>query len=215
MIVFFDFDDVLFHTNQFRKDLKGVFKEQGITEEFFVQSYIAIKKSFSGGKMRTYDFDRHVKELHGYTSFDEKKLRDSVDVFLRGSGKYLFSDSLLIIKDIKNRGDRVAIVSYGTASFQEKKVQSSGIEKFVDESMVGDIHKGKAIRTYLENERDGGRNSWFIEDREEHIRNVKEENPHIQTILLTRSEGRYGDSMSRYCDFEAKNMKEVKDIIIR
>lgn len=211
MNIFLDFDDTLFHTAHFREDMKKVFESCGVDDELFQSTYERVKKRCSPGKICTYDFDEHLLEIKKIRHVDLKNIRKQVDIFLEKAGKYFFDDTIDFCVAMRLMGARIYIVSYGTSSFQEKKVIASGIGNFVDVLCVGDIDKGKEIQKILSVS--NKETSWFVEDRIEHIQSVKEKNPSVQTILLKRREGRYDDTMSVFCDFEARTMEEVGEII--
>ncbi len=212
MNIFLDFDDTLFHTAHFREDMKKVFKDCGVNEELFQSTYESVKKTFASGKIRTYDFDQHIREIVKRSSVKEESIRERVDIFLQNAGEYFFDDAIDFCVSMRSVGASIYIVSYGTSNFQKKKVMASGIGKYVEGLCVGDIDKGKEIQNILSLSDEVI--SWFVEDRIEHIQSVKEKNPSVQTILLKRTEGRYEDDMNIFCDFEAHDMEEAKEIIM-
>lgn len=209
MKIFLDFDDVLFDTGRFREDLQEVFARRGISREVFTETYRALKEKRRG--IQTYDFDRHLERLHSVLRYDERALREDVDTFVSGCGRYLFDDVSGFLERCKLNGAEVYVVSYGTYSFQEKKVRGSGIGAKVAGVVAGDIHKGVAVRELLDGEKAG--DAWFLDDRAYYIDHVEEENPEIHTILVTRSEGRYHDEKTEKCDFQVKSLKEASKII--
>lgn len=213
MNIFLDFDDTLFYTARFREDMKKVFEVCGVDEALFQSTYESVKKTFVSGKICTYDFDQHIREIVKRSSVKEESIREHVDIFLQNAGEYFFDDAIDFCKAMRSVGASMYIVSYGTSNFQKKKVHASGIGKYVKGLCVGDIDKGKEIQNILSLSDE--EISWFVEDRIEHIQSVKEKNPSVQTILLKRTEGRYDDTMSIFCDFKAHAMEEVKGIIMR
>jgi hypothetical protein len=56
--------------------------------------------------------------------------------------------------------------------------------------------------------------NFLLEDRVAQITDVEKRFPFVKTILLKRKEGRYDDKKNKYCEFEAKNLKEALKIII-
>jgi phosphoglycolate phosphatase-like HAD superfamily hydrolase len=208
MKIFLDFDDTLFDTRRFREGMKAVFSECGVGEEQFRASYEEIKRGFSDEKVRTYDFDRHVNVVCDRFGVNEADLRFRIDMFLQQSAGYFFSDTIPFVETLRKRGYHLCIVSYGTTQFQNKKIEASGMARYVDDIVVGDINKGEEIAKRLPKEA-----GWFLEDRAEHIESAKQANPHLSTILVSRPEGRYTDKKTKFCDYVARNLKTAEEII--
>ena len=92
---------------------------------------------------------------------------------------------------------------------------NSGIGKFIPNIVITDTSKAEAIAKILENEKNNtSENIFFIDDRSEQIRDVKEKFPNVITVLVKRPEGRYQEMQKEdCCDYEAHNLKEVEKII--
>ena len=99
MKLFIDFDDVLFNTRNFTKDIKILFLKHGIPENIFNETYKNANR-FSGKidkRMRTYD-----------PSFQFKKIRDKIKIntlcntitSLESDNDYLKKSKLLELKNI-------------------------------------------------------------------------------------------------------------------
>lgn len=213
MHIFLDFDDTIFHTKMFREELKKVFALCGVSEEVFQDSYKAVKQSHDlYEKMITYDFDSHIEYITEHYDVDPQCLLDHTDEFLSRSKEYLFSDVSEFIAWARDQKTNLFLVSYGTSSFQEKKVIYSQIETMFSQCSVGDENKGDVVSRILEKMPD--ETSWFVDDKTSFINDVKEKNPQVKTILLKRDEARYNENRDALCDFEAKDLGEVKKIIL-
>ncbi|QQS61549.1 MAG: HAD hydrolase-like protein [Candidatus Moraniibacteriota bacterium] len=208
--IFLDFDDVLFYTGEFIKDFQEIFFLQGISKEVFMETYKRVKERQC--KTIGYDYEEHLLELKKIISFDEKKLRNAVEVFIHHCSRYIFSDVIPFLTFFQEKKYQLFLVSLGISDFQKNKIKGSGIESFFRSILVGDIHKGYEIKSFLKEEKDS---AWFLDDRPEHIKNVKITNPFIKTIFVTRVEGRYKEKITEYCDFEVKDLEEAKKILMR
>ena len=159
----------------------------------------------------TYDFDRHLEYLTKHYDIDPQCLLDHGDEFLSRSREYLFSDVLEFLSWAQEHKANLFLVSYGTSSFQEKKVIYSQVETMFSQCSVGDENKGDVVSRILEKMPDEA--SWFVDDKISFIHDVKKKNPQVKTILLKRKEARYNENTDEMCDFEAKDLEEVKEII--
>lgn len=212
MNIFLDFDDTVFNTRSFRDDLKKVFVLCGVSEEDFHKSYQEVKeKNAQNDIIMTYDFDRHLQYLEERYDINPQCLVDHVDELVSRSREYIFSDVLDFLLWAKAQEANVFLISYGTSSFQEKKVIHSRIETLFSQSVVGDENKGEVVSRLLE--KLPQESSFFVDDRVLYNREVKKKNPQVKTILLKRPEARYNDERDDMCDFEARDLEEVKRII--
>lgn len=210
MNIFLDFDDVLFNTDQFRHDFQGVFEKFGIPREVFLTTYTAIKEGQEG--IQTYDYERHLASIQSVIPFEEEKLRKAVMKFVSHCEGYVFSDALPFLEYFQSVGADMFLLSYGTSLFQKEKVEGSGIERYFKKMVVGDIHKGRALNEILGEK--SGKGSWFFDDRVSHIQNVKQRNREVQTLLVSRPEGRYYDEKTVWCDFQVKSLDEARGILL-
>lgn len=213
MNIFLDFDDTIFNTKSFRSDLEKTFVLCGVSEDIFHSSYEKVKQAHtSQNAITTYDFDSHLAYLAKHYDIDPQCLVDHVDELLTRSGEYIFSDVLDFFSWAKSREANLFLVSYGTSSFQEKKIVHSRVETFLSCSVIGSENKGEVVSRFLE--KLSQKSAWFVDDRIFYIREVKKKNPQVKTILLKRDQSRYNDKRDETCDFEASDLEEVRRILI-
>ncbi|KKP96309.1 MAG: hypothetical protein US25_C0011G0007 [Candidatus Moranbacteria bacterium GW2011_GWE1_36_7] len=211
MKVFIDFDDVIFNTKNFKHDFKNMFFENGISNEIFDKYYNDPNDSRA---IKTFDPWLQIERIYdNEVEVDREKLNNLVRKFISDMSGYIFVDVLAFVNivGVKN----IFIVSFGEREFQTKKVLNSGIGKFIPNIVITDTSKAEAIAKILENEKNNtSENIFFIDDRSEQIRDVKEKFPNVITVLVKRPEGRYQEMQKEdCCDYEAHNLKEVEKII--
>lgn len=209
MNIFFDFDDVLFHTKRFGEDFKQVFFKHGVSEECFTQTYEDSRKSTA---IPNYNFDRQLVLLSSNYGIDEVTLRADLDVFLADTSMYVFDDMIGILEKLRAAGNGLFLVSYGAPqSWQEGKVFRSGVAPFFDRCVIGEIAKGiEALK--IVNDFPSSKN-YFIDDRCSYLEDVKKDAPNVTTILFRRPEGRYTDDASEACDITAESADEILQIL--
>ncbi len=206
MMIFVDFDDVLFNTKKFRLDLKKKFLDFGVTEAVFERYY---KADNLDQKPKTYSPFNHLRMIEEGEDLDLKGLKSKLEIFLSDLGGYLFSDSLDFLK--KFGSDSIFVISFGESVFQRNKIAACRMQNCCQAVEVIEDSKAQAIGKILADKKSSP--IFFIDDRVEFIRDVKKNLPEIQTILLQRPEGRYQDTADENCDFVAGNLKEVEGII--
>jgi len=210
MKIFIDFDDVIFNTKQFKSDLAEVFFKHGISKDLYEKSYYDPNDKRS---IRTYDPRAQILRIKNGVDVDEYELLNGIKVFMEDASKYVFKDFFSFVKKYDQKN--VYVVSYGDIKFQEEKINSSGIKKYIDNIFIGDRLKSVMVENFLEkNKNIQEEKIFFIDDRIEQIQDVKKKTPNIVTMFLKRPEGRYQKMIKdEYCDFEVHNLQEAQEAI--
>ena len=211
MKLFIDFDDVLFNTRNFTKDIKILFLKHGIPENIFNETYKNANR-FSGKidkRMRTYDPSFQIKKIRDKIKINTKQLENDFKILIKDTSRYIFKDVNTFLGKIEKKN--LFILSFGTNKFQKEKIKNSGIKKYFNKVIIVDYaEKWKAIGKII------GKSSktfYFIDDRVKFLEEVKIKYPFAKTCLAKRKEGRYSDEKNKYCDFEAHDLNEVQEII--
>ncbi|HAV11718.1 MAG TPA: hypothetical protein DCX32_04245 [Candidatus Moranbacteria bacterium] len=207
-MIFIDFDDVLFNTKRFKEDLQNLFFQHGISREVFEKYY---HNPDQKKILKTYDPWNHLEMIRKGEGIDTEKAKKELEEFMVDTTAYLFGDSRNFLKSFS--GEFVCIVSYGESQFQEMKIGECGIGTYCEKVQITDELKSMVIEKILKDKNPQDENVFFIEDRIEQIEDVKKKFPFVKTIFMRRSEGRYHDALTQFCDFEAASLKEAEGII--
>lgn len=207
MLIFLDFDDVIFNTKEFRKDYFNLFKKKGVSKKIFEEFYY---DPLDKKKIKIYHPTHHIKRICDKKSLNFEGLKNEVVRFIDDTSGYVFGDVGDFLNKFSSRN--LYMISFSKTNFQKTKIFNSGIADFFGRIEITDDSKGAEIYKILKNKKIK-KDIFFIDDRVEHIRTVKSRNPQITTILFSRKEGRYRDKKNKYCDYQAKKLKEIKDII--
>jgi FMN phosphatase YigB (HAD superfamily) len=206
--IFIDFDDVIFNTKRFRADFQNIFSQFGVTEDVFTDNYYNYppnKKSFPA---RTYILEKHLEKINQVVSLAQPIIKRSIEVFLRDTRKYVFSDAESFLKNFYP--SELFLISHGQQDFQRKKIKNAQLEKYFSAIKISSGQKSQDICPWVKK---GKERKFFLDDRVHYLEEVKKCLPEIITILIQRPEGRYRDQINRYCDFTAQNLKEALKII--
>lgn len=209
MLIFLDFDDVLFHTKKFRKDYFKLFKKNGISKKIFEECYY---DPLDNGENRNYSPIGHISRICKRVDFDYINFEKIISDFTSDTKNYVFSDVVNFLQNFSKND--LYIISFSKTNFQKSKIYNSGIVEFFSQIEIVNELKGKAIKRVIK-KRAGNENEkiYFIDDRIEHIINVKNINPQVITILFLRKEGRYRDRKSKHCDYRVTNIKDILKIM--
>lgn len=204
MKIFIDFDDVLFCSKDFIDDFKKIFKNNGIPEKVFVETYYP--GSEKNKKIKKYNFKKQINLIEGL-GYEIKNIKKEIDYLISNSKNYLFEDSVPFLE--KNIKHKIFLISFSKTKFQEKKIKYSGICKFFSRIIITDGRKSKEIKKLImKDER-----AVFIDDRIEQIKEAKNKNDKIITILFQRRNGRHCRIKDKGFDFRARKLAEVSKII--
>lgn len=209
MKIFIDFDDVLFNTEKFKIEYFRIFKSFGIPEKIFDECYYDPLRN-SG--IKEYNPKNHIQRILEKTGSDFPLLEEKIIDFVSDTGAYIFPDVENFLKNFKK--EDLFIVSFSLTRFQLSKIFNSGISDFFRKVEVVNDKKSRAVRFLIEEERlNMSESFYFLDDRVEHIGDVKRKFPFIKSILVRRPEGRYKEERNEYCDFQVENLDQVRVIL--
>lgn len=204
MKIILDFDDVIFNTRKFIKDYKKVFAAFGVPEKEFDYP----RERDARGRVKTYDLKKHLKSTKKRLKVDVKKLEDNIADFIKQGGKYVFDDAFRFLE--KFSGQQLYILSYGNKEWQARKIENSGVGRCFEKIIIVNSEKSNGIGMLFKSPNEC---IMFVDDRVEHIEDVKRSHPQTITVLLQRKEGRYKDRINKYCDFRINNFKELEKLV--
>ncbi|MCK5459935.1 threonylcarbamoyl-AMP synthase [Candidatus Parcubacteria bacterium] len=215
-LFFIDFDDTLFNTKKFKKDLIKIFSKNNINTKQFAESYYdyPLKK---GSRLCKYDPEHQIKKLSEKYKIDKIKLKNDIDEFTSDTSKFLFKDTLAFLQKLKKeKNNRLILISFGKTKFQRKKILNSGIRKFFHEIIITDKkkidlikkHKKTAAADYL----------YFLEDHPKQLNYAKNKirqqiksNSCFKKFFIIRvkhNDGRYSKIKTESDFYEIKKINE-------
>lgn len=211
MKIFVDFDDVIFYTKKFKKDLIRVFLKNGVTRQEFENSYYTFqKKAQALGEY--YDPKKQIQVLRKRNQINQEELSKDLDDFLKDLGKYVFSDVFDFLSFFPKK--ELYLITYGHEKFQMKKIKGTGISKYFRKVIIS---KNNKLNIILETAKDhkfsSGEKVVLIDDRPEQLERAEKRKKSIITFHMCRPQGRYSDLICADKDYEVKNFKEVLKII--
>ncbi|MFA5777186.1 MAG: HAD hydrolase-like protein [Parcubacteria group bacterium] len=211
MIIFIDFDDVLFNTKQFVADIRSIFEKNGVSEETFKKYYRYFEVKKGEKIVRKYNPYKQIERIKAQ-GFETGKIEKEFAKLISDTSEYIFSDGIEFLDEVKN--EDLYVVSFGDRKFQKEKINNSGIAKYFKKISVVDFSKAVEIKKILKNKKvKKGEGLIFIDDREKFLKDIKKSYPGMVTFLLKIPEGRYDDEITNYCDFEVRSFNEILEII--
>ncbi len=205
--IFIDFDDTIFNTRDFSSDYRKIFDECGVCKDIFKDLYYDYPQKDKSGKLKKYDFQKHVARIGEECQMDTTQLKDRIEKLITNTKKYIFPDVPNFLRMFEK--NNLFLISYGRTKFQEKKILNSGIKKFFNRIVIIDELKSDPISRIV----GGKENIYFLDDRIEQVEAVKKKFDRSTTFLVKRKEGRYDDKPNKYCDFVIENLKEALKLI--
>jgi hypothetical protein len=201
---------VIFNTQRFRADFQNIFSQFGITEDIFTKNYYNYPPNKKEYPVRTYILEKHLAKINQVVDFARPILEKNIQIFLQDTRQYVFPDVELFLQ--KFSPSELFLISHGEGDFQRKKIKNTRLEKYFSAVRISSGQKSQDICPWIKGKRE---KKFFLDDRVHYLAEVKKCLPEITTILIQRPEGRYQDQKNDYCDFTAKNFKEILKIISR
>lgn len=209
-IIIFDWDDTLFETSKFIKNIKCDFSRRfKISEEDFTKAY---QKSYDEKKCWQLEkFARELKKI--IPGIKQKMILTEWNAWLTQAKKFVYPDVRPFFDKLEKRGDtKKILISFGQKKFQWQKIENSGLKFFFDKIIIDstDVAKEKIITRIFKN-REPGVEVFFVEDKGSGVEVVKKNNPGINSVWIKRASGRY---LWQKCqaDFTIKNLRELEKV---
>ena len=211
MIIFFDFDDVLFNTKKFVGDIKKIFEKNGVSEEIFLKYYKEPETEKNKGIIRKYNPYKQIERIKALGLEIENIEKDFMKL-VGNTKKYVFKEGIEFLNEV--RDEELYIISFGDSRFQKEKIENSGISQYFKKISIVDFSKAVEIRKILRNKKiKEGEALIFIDDRVKFLEDIKKSYPGMATFLFKHPEGRYDDAKTSACDFEVKSFEEILKMI--
>lgn len=130
-LFFIDFDDTLFDTDRLKKYLVRIFEKNGVNKNEFQDSYNILRNE----KDLKYNPYRQI-DLINIDDINRENLLNDLNLLFEDSHDLVFSDSIDFLINIKKIGGKLVLISFGDESFQNIKIDSSGLTKYFDEIII-------------------------------------------------------------------------------
>ena len=199
MIVIFDLDYTLLDTKRFKIDLANAL---GISLDVFNDSYRQFISNDGTEQRKTrYVLNEHLDYLikSGAVKVGEKKqLEIRVEEFLKRIDNYLFADAEDVLKNLKDRGHKLILATFGNPEWHQLKVGNLSIKKYFDQIIITDKDKSPLIEFLKKNNEE----TVIVNDNAGETIAMQEALGHCQIILIA---GPY----SRNCEHNFKEYELV------
>ncbi len=177
-----DFDHTLCDTHRWKQMRHQALEHLGISREDIEKTYVLARDAH--GK-RIYSDQVHADFL-GSLGYDREKIVSLLRKTTRNMHIYLFPDARDFLTSLKNRGERIVIMSLGSPAFQEEKIRACNLDSLIDEMILVDDTKKFAVQTVLKNI-PSEEIVWWINDRIDETEVVVACNPRLKTVLRSHS----------------------------
>lgn len=172
--IIFDFDDTLFDTNRFKKDIFQILEKTGLKKDLLQKTYLEVIEKDN------YTFKKHLKEIRRSVSkLNTKEVSKSLHNLLEN--KYLFESVEINLKKLKER-HKIILLTKGDVEFQNIKIKESGISKIFNKKDIYIVAKDKLSiikKINLEEE------VYFINDKKTENDLIKKEFPKFKYFLVS------------------------------
>ena len=184
MTFIIDFDHTLFNTTRFKKELARSTRKLGIGPELWLSTY---KKTIERVK-DAYDYNAraHSQILSKKTGIPAPVIEKRLKLVLPKSEKFLYPDTKAFLKFLKNKGDKIILLTLGNIGWQKEKIKNIKIKKYFDKLIYTYWHK-KYLKINLKS---SPKNWIFINDDPGEITELKKIFPQSAFLRIERKEGK-------------------------
>jgi hypothetical protein len=205
MKIFFDFDDVLFHTQAFVDETRKVFEQQGVSEGLYRETYAAARR-LGNDFLKVYSLDIHLETLADIVpGFNGDEVRRGVGQVLSDTRPYLFPDVEACLRELARRGADIFVASFGKPDFQRAKIANSGIGEFLKD-ILADLEMKSTMMGRVLDGKTSHEEVWFFDDQVKFLEDVKRAFPFVRTVQVCREEGRFNCDRSPVSEFLVRDM---------
>lgn len=197
--MFLDLDDVVFDTKRFLADLRERFTATHVPADIFDACYHSRENGI-------YAVETHIDCMARRTQCSRATLENIMETYIKEAPLYVFPDMQGLMKEY---GEHITILSFGSKDFQKRKIAASGVGKYVSRVIVTEEPKEMTLQGLYPLPR----HFFFVEDRAAHIDAVKKAFPEAIAIFMHRKEGRYDDLPPASADHIVKNGEELAALI--
>ena len=191
MKVFVDFDRTLFDCDFFLSDFYKIISKYNISRDLFNECQNQCDEN-------GFSLYLILNEVEKRMSVSQDIYKD-VDGLLEDTSKYLYKDSIMFLKWLRENDYNVIILSKGNMEYQSKKIINSGILDYCDDVIITMRHKGDLKLDY--------KNSIFIDDNPKEIESIMKSSPKM-VIRIKRNNSRYNDVLLKNI-LEVSNFNEI------
>lgn len=176
-ILVLDFDDTLFKSKLFKKNLLD-----GIAENLDVEPSL-VREAYDRVKSHGYSTERHVSAIkEQIPSVQEEKLTPFIAHLFSDMDSYLFKEVTPVLESFKKKGITMILLTYGDHEFQSRKISGTGLVKFFQKIVITTDAKSIALKELF---RDTHR-MIAVDNTVEHLNDIKKEIPAVETIAINR-----------------------------
>ncbi len=205
MKIFVDFDDVLFNTRAFMRDLVAACAPFGVTPAQWHAAY-RDRAGDVPGVHAPFTIVRFAPILARAVGGDATVLAQAMEeATMRNLQKYVFADSVAFLRYFSR--DDVFILTYGDDTFQRARVVGCGLGALVAETFVTQAQKVEVLVDYLDAHPTVMPTEMvYLDDRAVYFGPVKAQLPAVRTVLVMRPERRYNDAPTAACDCAVQDL---------
>ncbi len=169
----FDFDDTLFDNAKFKKDIFKILKNNKLTKEQILTSYLSVRHDYNFENHIEYIKNNHIKINHK----NIKKEFQNINLI-----DYLFKHTQETLNEIK-KDNNLILITYGNIKFQKEKIKKTKIHQFFKKELIFITNTNKIdILKQIPNLE----KSYFLNDKEEENIKIQKEFKKIKVIKIDK-----------------------------
>ena len=207
IILFIDFDGVLFNSHRFQISYFRVYADFGVPSRRARMMYQRTRQ-----RDGRFDPERHFRALkEAYPDLlPQKKVASALEACRRRAQAFVFADAKPFLRWLRGRGIEIHLISFGIRTHQRSKIVASGIQNVLDSvTIIPTSDKAAAIRRRFKSART---RFIFLDDTQHIVDDVGKQFPEACVIQVVR---RSRQRQSRRVDAIVRNLAQARHVIQR
>lgn len=196
MRYYIDFDNTLFDTERFYKDLLEIVKNYNISENKINEYYYknSDNKLFNPLKIINKLIENHKLK---------KEIIKELDLFLNDISVYLYNDTIEFLEYLNSKNYEIILLTYGDYDYQNEKIEKTFIKDYFNKIIITSLPKANLDLDY--------KNSIFIDDNEHQLKGLIKKDAKV--IRIRRNGNKHSiNDIKNVLEFENFNeyLKSIK-----
>lgn len=203
---FIDLDKTLFDCRRLEEEIWKICERVGVARDDY---WVTYRKALCtvNPKQFDYTFEEHLKFLADLGYKLDGKVLTELEKLLQNN--YLFSDSLDLIKFLREKSRQLILLTAGDVEFQRKKIANSKITDFFDEVKILSGYKEK----YVAEKFQGNKKGLFVNDSLRENLLIKSDFPEILVITKLYHGSRHEEEVKKSGLPYFYTLSEIKDYV--
>jgi hypothetical protein len=204
MKLIFDFDHTIFDMTSMHDAIMDSMASIGISKETYLDAY-QMETNW-----KAFTVSGVASRLEKMAKADPEKVHRAYHKVAEVADLFVYDDVLGSFQDLRDDGHVISLLSWGDQEWQNKKIHHSGLKDEFEEVITVNQLKADYLGDWCKGEK---YEVVVIDDKPAELKAIQQKHPEFHLVRLRRENGKYTDQDTPEGIHEAKDMKQVVDLV--